>query len=273
MNNILLKIKHSLSSLAILLGILLLMLSSLGDYGVDDYDGAHVIVIGEEGGEHSGIVKSIDGVLDMVQVDTPEYSSLSEEKKIIILYNTVIDRFSHCSGDRHTIMSNWILWALSIIHPALGVTWDPNIWLRNANCLVCSQSSYLLMKLSIGVGVRARHVGLDGHVVMESWYQNDWHMFDPDMRVIPRDEYGSILSVEQLVKRPGLVNSYYIGEKSYAGRAILSRENNSFVSYPLGAYFEWKSQLMMYVEKVMNVMKYAIPLLFIYIGFNMRRIT
>ena len=272
-NYILFKIKQCLAFFLIMLGISLLMLSLLGDYGIDDSDGSHVITKGETVDKHLANVKSVGDILHILRVDAPEYNNFPEEKRIIILYDIVTNRFSHCSGDKHTIRTNWILWTLGLIHPVLRTTWNPNIWLRKADCLVCSQSSYLLMKLSIAVGIRARHVGLDGHVVMEAWYQNDWHMFDPDMRVIPRDERGSILSVEQLAMQPTLVERYYIGDKSPAGKAIISRENNSFVSYPLGAYFEWKSQVMMYVEKFLDIMKYVLPLLFIYIGFKRRRIS
>ena len=49
------------------------------------------------------------------------------------------------------------------------------------------------MQLADKAGIRPRHVGLFGHVVMEAWYDGEWHMYDPDFEVIALDDSGSVL--------------------------------------------------------------------------------
>lgn len=215
-------------------------------------------------------VKSVDDVLFRAQTVDPNFFNLSEEKKLLILFDILTKRFSHCLADRHTVATNWILWGLGFVHPVLGVTWAPDYWLKKAECLECSQISYLLMMVAIKSGVVVRHVGLMGHVVMEAWYEGEWHMFDPDVGVIPRHN-GKVLSVRSLAYREELIKKFYRGSKEETGMTILSRENNSFVSYPVGAYFEWKSQMMFYVEKILEIVKYVLPLAMIVAGIILKR--
>ena len=66
----------------------------------------------------------------------------------------------------------------------------------------------MLVTLARGYGIAARHLGLDGHVVMEAWYDGDWHMFDPTKDVVPVAD-GEVLSLEELAARPDLVRALY----------------------------------------------------------------
>jgi hypothetical protein len=42
------------------------------------------------------------------------------------------------------------------------------------------------------------------------------------------------------------------------------------MSYPVGTYFEWKSQVLRYFEKAMEVLKYLLPLLLIGLGLRLK---
>jgi hypothetical protein len=107
---------------------------------------------------------------------------------------------------------------------------------------------------------------------MEAWYENDWHLYDPDFEVVPRDETGVVLSVEELATDIHALKTAYHGVKSVAIPIIASREDNTFMSYPIGAQFEWKSQVLSRMEQIMEVLKFIIPLLLIGYGlFYMRQ--
>lgn len=107
-----------------------------------------------------------------------QLNELPPDEAMEILHAVIVDRFTH--GDaQHTIFTNWILWVLGKIHPAFAHIWDADIAVSRGHSLFCDQSSYLLLCLALESDIRARHVGLDGHVVMEAWYNNDWHLYDP----------------------------------------------------------------------------------------------
>ncbi len=193
---------------------------------------------------------------------SPDYGSLNDEQKMILLYEVVIDRFTHNAGARHTIFTNWLLYLAGKFASPLGVIWDPDLFVAKGQSLICSQSSYLLVQLALQNGIRARHVGLNGHVVMEAWYDNDWHLFDPDAEVVPKSS-GIILSVDRLAQNNELLTKLYPPIKGDFIDIVSSREDNSFASHPIGTYFEWKSQVLFYFEKLAQILKYLIPLLMI----------
>ena len=251
----------------IVVGFSLVIVSLLGDY---TSFGAYTSrdASGDEQFEES-LVESIHSVEDLVafsfrKVEDPQL--LSDEQKMLLLYEAVINRFTHSRGARHTLGSNWILYCIGRIMYPLGFIWDHTLFLAKGHSLICSQSSYLLMQVALQNGIVARHVGLNGHVVMEAWYDNDWHMFDPDREIIIRDRQGTILSVEEISIDMELMKKKYAGDHEDLIPIIASREDNSFISYPPGCYFEWKSQVLLYVEKCMQYLKYCMPLLFILFG-------
>jgi hypothetical protein len=49
-------------------------------------------------------------------------------------------------------------------------------------------------------------------------------------------------------------------------RIISSREDNTFMSYPVGSQFEWKSQVLYEIEKIAQITKFVIPLPLISFG-------
>lgn len=188
-----------------------------------------------------------------------------DQAVMIALHNLVAQRFQHGEA-HHTVWSNWILAFAGPFNPALANMRNPDAMLRSATSLLCGQVSYVLLRLALEHGVKARHVGLYGHVVMEAWYDNSWHMFDPDLEVIPKDADGRVLSVSALESRPDLIRQYYRHPEAIIPM-FASRQNNTFMSYPPGAWFEWKSNVLYWIERMAEIAKFAIPLVLIILGF------
>jgi hypothetical protein len=136
---------------------------------------------------------------------------LPPQRAMNVLFETTIDRFTH-GASMHTPFSNWLLWALGKIHPALGAIREPGNLLKHGSSAFCSDSSYVLMRLALEAGIRPRHVGLYGHVVMEAWYDDAWHMYDPDFEVVASDRSGAILSVAALSRDKERVRQEYVAK-------------------------------------------------------------
>ena len=193
-----------------------------------------------------------------------------------VLFTTVCDRFAHGKAT-YSLFSNWILWALGKLWPIFGTIHDPNSLLKYGNVAICDQQSYLLVALALERGIQARHVGLGGHIVMEAWYDNDWHMYDPDEEVIAIDQENinaGVKSVEFLSRNPDLIWKLYSGHRS--GPTLkkivgffMTRENNNFVSVPEGSWFNWKSQVLMMFEKMCVYLKWIIPVCIVLLGIGL----
>ena len=195
---------------------------------------------------------------------------LPPDEAMQVLFDIVADRFTD-GAPLHTPFTNWILWVLGRVHPAFATSRDPDLVLKHGHEAACGEISYVLLRITELAGIRPRHVGLFGHVVMEAWYDDGWHMYDPNFEVIPRAASGSVLSVSALSSDPSLVRQAYAGRASPAKieslvRIITSRNDNSFVSYPIGAQFEWKSQVLMKAERVAEWLKFIIPGIVVLVG-------
>ncbi len=261
------QMKNTLAILIIMTGIGLLGVTIIGSFtSIGGYENIRPRSWEKYDSSLASKTSSMNDLILQAKAMNSSYDTLSEEKKMLSLYNVVINRFTHNNGARHTIFTNWILFVLGKVASPLGYIWDPDLFVSKGHSLICSQSSYLLMQLALKNNIRARHVGLNGHVVMEAWYDDDWHLFDPDAEVVPKDASGNILSVEELSKNMDILKKEYPKIKGDFVPIIASREDNSFVSYPMGAHFEWKSQAMFYLEKIARVLKYLIPVLFVAFG-------
>lgn len=188
-----------------------------------------------------------------------------------VLYETVIARFTHGNRAHHNAFSNWILWGMGKIHPAFTAINDPDTLLKNGHSGLCSQTSFVLIRLAQKAGIRPRHVGLFGHVVMEAWYDGDWHLYDPDLEVPSHFDGKSVMSVAELSVDANIAAQAYAGrgDKKYIqeiSEIIASRENNTFMSYPVGSQFEWKSQVLALFERAAQILKFIIPVLLILSG-------
>lgn len=186
------------------------------------------------------------------------------------LYLTVADRFSHGLAT-HNAFSNWLLWLLSQLHPAFGVVSDEHSLVSAGTSLFCSQSSFVLLTMANDFGITARHVGLNGHVVMEAYYDGGWHMYDPDMEVTALDDAGAVLSVSAVVERADLLAQAYAGPKAAVIPFFLSGEDNTFMSYPPGAWFIWKAQVLYLFEQAAGFAKYLLALLLLAAGVMLGR--
>jgi hypothetical protein len=188
-----------------------------------------------------------------------------------VLYETVIARFTHGNRSHYNLFSNWILWSLGKIHPALPVINDPDALLKYGHSGLCSQTSFVLLRLAQKAGIRPRHVGLFGHVVMEAWYDGDWHLYDPDLEIPSHFDGKPVVSVATLSADENLVLQAYAGrgDEKYVkeiSKIIASRENNTFMSYPVGSQFEWKTQVLALFERATQILKFIIPVLLILSG-------
>jgi len=210
--------------------------------------------------------------------------SLSAAEIMDVLFSTVCDRFGHGQAT-YSLFSNWILWALGKLWSPIGAVHEPNSLLKYGMIGICDQQSYLLVTLALKRGIQARHVGLGGHIVMEAWYGNDWHMYDPDEEVIaidPENIDAGVQSVEVLSRNPDLVRKLYSEHRSGPSlkkivRFFMTRENNTFVSGPEGSWFNWKSQVLMIFERMCAYLKWIIPVCIVLLGvglivFSKRRV-
>jgi len=191
---------------------------------------------------------------------------------MLILYGVLIKRFTHGDQAKYNVFSNWLLWMMARVHPVFLYIRLPEVVLRNGHSSLCSEQSYLLQILAESQGIRTRSVGLYGHVVMEAWYDNDWHLFDPDLEVVPLLADNRILSLDELSRSPELVLQLYAGRGDnenvkHIADIITSRENNSFTSYPRLALFEWKTNVLFHFEKISDFIKWIVPIVLLLTGF------
>ena len=196
----------------------------------------------------------------------PSFDRATDRQRMDALYDVVAARFTHSNGARHTLGTNWLLFLAGQVVRPFGLIWDPAVYLASGHSLVCSQSSYLLLQLALDEGIPARHVGLIGHVVMEAWYDGDWHLYDPDTEATPVQANGDIPSVEELALDRDLLERAYTGENAQYVDIIASRENNTYMSYPVGTHFTWQAEVLALIERVAQVLKYVLPLLLIGAG-------
>lgn len=103
----------------------------------------------------------------------------------------------------------------------------------------CDDAANVYAAIARAAGFDARLWGLGGHVVPELYYDERWHMFDPDNEVWYDDGEGRVASVEQLVTNPALLStptlasgrtSSYYGP-GWAEPIFASRGDNRLASY------------------------------------------
>ena len=255
--------------LLMLLGLSLFSLAALGEWttwgrGYGDqkrdwerFDPALVTQVQDYTALNHAVDKKLEG------------NSLSDAEKIALMCDIVEDRFTHAEAT-HTLASNWILYLAGFLHPTFRHIWSPERLVSHGYSLFCDQASYLLLHLAHAHGFKARHIGLQGHVVMEVWYDNDWHLYDPDLEIIPTNEQGRVLSLDELAHNEPLLTRYY-GPHPDMVDLIRHRENHLYMSTPEEARFEWKGNVLAKLEIVTEVLKFAIPLLLILLGLRLRR--
>lgn len=259
--------------LFLLLGVVLLSVTSLGEWtSLGDFktrsgESAGLYALEAYDPELVKLTTTLDTLLQMAEEEII-VSSQTDFAKMEILFELVTKRLRHKEAN-HTFFSNWILFSLGQVHDVFLHAWDPSLIIKRGDVALCDQSSYLLLTLADHFNIRSRHVGLYGHVVMEAWYEDDWHLYDPDLEVIPKVD-GEILSVNELIDDSEILREFY-GKDDHVTEVFLSRENNTFVSYPVGARFEWKANMLAIVERVSEILKFVIPILMLLLTFLFRQ--
>ena len=188
----------------------------------------------------------------------------TDAEKMRALCELVAVRFTHEEA-HHTLASNWILAAAGLLHPTLGHMWSPRLIVAHGSTVLCDQASYVMMDMALAQGYPARHIGLQGHVVLEVWYGGDWHLYDPDLEVIPTQANGEVASLDELATDEPLLAASY-GHHPRMADLIRTRQNHLYMSTPNGARFEWKANLLAVMEQVAEVVKFLLPLALLLAG-------
>jgi len=192
---------------------------------------------------------------------------ITEQEKMLIIYDVVIRRFTHSDQAKYNMFSNWPLWVMGQVYSPFIYIRQPEVLVKKGHSSLCSEQAYLLQTLAESEGIRTRAVGLNGHVVMEAWYKNDWHLYDPDLELVPFLANGVVLSLDELAKEPALVRAYYQGRgtKEYIqsiADIISTREDNSFI-----LYWMVEKHLAYRIEIIAKIMKWLVPMIFLLLGF------
>lgn len=221
---------------------------------------------------HSGLYTGLDRLANgaprsveslFAQAAGQDFKTLSPEDQMQRLYSAVTDRIPHSGLSSHTVFTNWIMWALGTVDSDLGTIRMPNNLLRYTDSAICSQQSYLLLTLAEKAGIPSRHVGLIGHVVMESWYDGAWHMYDPTFGIVPTFN-GTVASVAGLRENGSLLAQY--DEWPDIKTAFQQPQRHNYIAYPAGGYFVWKAQVLYHAEQAADWLKFALPAAFIAFG-------
>lgn len=264
--------RRILSSSLVLLGAALLLMTVVGQYVVRNETFIALDDISERfNQDRAEKIRDMKALLD----DARKRGGGDPRDVMRANYDAVVERFVNSGASHYTLLSNWLLWILGSVNEHLSVVRDPEVLLESAYSALCSEQSSVLLMLAYRRGIAARHVGLNGHVVMEAWYHGGWHLYDPSYEVVPVDSNGEVLSVHEMDSDPDLVRTYYKGHaKSDAVedvvRVFTTREDNNFISYPEGAQFVWKADVLIRFERYMNYLKYIIPVFMIIVGSLLR---
>ncbi len=198
-------------------------------------------------------------------------AELPPSQATFILFEAVCQRFTHNDRTHHTLFSNWLLWLggkiLRPVFSSLGEVGQPDLLLRHGHSALCGQQSYLLVALAREAGIPARQVGLRNHAVMEAWYDDEWHMYDPDFEAIGGPSPDEVFGVEQLSRKPELLRAIY-DDKIDPARLpkTFDRRIISATSDPPWSPSHWKSRLLLSVEAAAEVLEFVIPALMIFVG-------
>lgn len=207
------------------------------------------------------------------KIDQSLTQSLTEQEKMFVIYDVVIHRFTHGDQSKYNIFSNWLLWLTGKVASPLSFVRSPDILVENGHSALCGAQAYVLQSLAESYGIPTRRVGMNGHVVMEAWYEDDWHLYDPDLEVIPVTADQKILSLDELARSPALVRQYYQGRvnKEYIDSVVeivSSREDNSFE-----LYWMIEKHVAYRAERLANIAKWAIPTIFLIAGLGISLLT
>ncbi len=245
-------------ALSLILGLALMLAVLIGHFGI--YTGITPTMPSPKERFHSEMVSETRTLSDLEQFARrsakKSFDAQPAPEKMEVLFRAVSERFAH--GElRHTVFTNWIMSAGGLFNNNVSFIRVPDGILKYGQGALCSEVSYILLRLAENVGIPARHIGLNGHVVMEAWYDNGWHMYDPDNEIVPKTRQG-VASVEALSRNESLLKQYY-GHIPDIERTFRVRRDHNYAAYPPGSQFVWKAQLLMIIETITEVVKFVIP--------------
>lgn len=153
----------------------------------------------------------------------------TEEGDAIQAWRFVVDHvFSFCSSGTK---QDW------------GLTWEPIRFFSAYGFGCCDQSAAALAWIWQEMGYQVRVAFMTFHTVPEIWYENAWHMLDPDHEVLYRKDDGAIASVAEIIADPSLVartadsHGYDPVGASAVRMAQLYVENGPSLHYRMGSSF------------------------------------
>ncbi|MBL7074386.1 hypothetical protein ISS37_03995 [candidate division KSB1 bacterium] len=243
-------------------GALLLVFSLLG---LNTYLGRYEskTVIGERfDAALAPKLKSVNELYGEALMRQGNWQNATSEEKMSAFYDVVVERFTYGSKAKYNLFSNWIMWVLGLFNSDAAYISDPDILLKYGFSIMCHQSSWVLATLAKKENLPFRHVELSGHVVMEAWWGDAWHLYDPSFEVIPLRE-GTILSGRDLEDKPYLVKLFYGNRGDCVEPLFATKYDNSFVT---DGMFIWKAEVLSLIERVSNYAKWALPILMIIVG-------
>lgn len=128
---------------------------------------------------------------------------------------------------------------------------NPAILLNSLESGYCDDASAVLANLGKAAGLTTRVIELSGHVVMEFFYNDNWHLFDPDKKVYYQNNNGEIAGINQLYAAPerlteGLVSRYQNRSvlelvKQQNKHLILSKGDNTFSDWYQDLFIDYNS--------------------------------
>ena len=207
-------------------------------------------------------VKNIDELHSEAIVRNGNWQYATSEEKMSSFYDVVAERFSYGSKAKYNLFSNWIMWVLGLFNRNAAYISDPDALLKYGFSVMCHQSSWVLATLAKKENIPFRHVELSGHVVMEAWWGDAWHLYDPAFEVIPIN--GNVIySVNDFEDDPYLIKVFYGNKGNIVAPLFASKYDNSFVT---DGMFIWKAEVLSLIERVSNYAKWMIPFFMMIVG-------
>lgn len=137
----------------------------------------------------------------------PSRTELGPEKYCAVLRQRLTERFRHGAA-RYTFWSNYVFWLGSLCVSRLQKIENTEHLFRYSQRALCHQISQAMVDVATRVEIPARVVSLDGHVVVETYYDKAWHGFDPDYGVEYRCD-DRVLSVAEVATQPDVARQIY----------------------------------------------------------------
>lgn len=179
------------------------------------------------------------------------------------LFEIVSLRFSNGNRAEYNIFNNWVMGIFRYIPFEIAENFitihNPYDLVRFGHTALCDKQASVLLTLMNKNGVKGRIVGLNGHVVMEAYYDDSWHMYDPNQEVYVTNN-STVLPLSELEKiNKSFLKKYY---RSDFISIIKSADNN----HPLPPNTMSNSPDYAQLQYYSHYLKWGIPLFFLIVS-------